>query len=281
MDLSVVALVLLAALFHASWNALVKVNGDRLAVMALITGASGLICLPLLPLLPLPAPESWPFLALSVLWHVGYQLFLLQAYRHGDLGHVYPIARGVAPLLVLGIAFLVAGEIVGFGQVAAILVMAAGIISLAFRGGPPLRYDPRPVFYALGTAIFIASYTVTDGSGARLAGSPHGYTVWLFVLNAVPMTVIAVVARGRDTGAAVRRHWRHGLAGGALSLAAYWLVIWALTLGPMGPVAALRETSVIFAAIIGALFLKESFGRFRIAAASLVAAGILLLRLAG
>lgn len=281
MDLSVVALVLLAALFHASWNALVKVNGDRLAVMALITAGSGLICLPILPFLPLPAPASWPYMALSVLWHIGYQLFLLQAYRHGDLGHVYPIARGVAPLLVLGLAFLVAGETVGGGQVTAILVMAAGIVSLAFRGGPLLRDDPRPVLYALGTAVFIASYTVTDGSGARLAGSPHSYTVWLFALNAVPMTVIAIAVRGRDTAAALRRHWRYGLAGGALSLAAYWLVIWALTLGPMGPVAALRETSVLFAAIIGAVFLKESFGRFRIAAAGLVAAGILLLRLSG
>lgn len=278
MDLSVVALVLLAAVFHASWNALVKVNGDRLTVMALITGGSGLICLPLLPFLPPPDPASWPYLGLSVLWHVGYQLFLLQAYRHGDLGHVYPIARGAAPLLVLGLAFLVAGESVGAGQVAAIIVMAAGIISLAFRGGPPLKDDPRPVLYALGTAVFIASYTVTDGSGARLTGSPHSYTVWLFALNAVPMTAIVVAVRGRDTLAACRRHWRHGLAGGALSLAAYWLVIWALTLGPMGPVAALRETSVIFAAVIGAVFLRESFGRFRIAAAGLVAVGILLLR---
>lgn len=279
MELSVVALVLLAALFHASWNALVKVNGDRLAVMTLITAGGGLICLPILPFLPLPDPASWPYIGLSILWHVGYQLFLLQAYRHGDLGHVYPIARGAAPLLVLGLAYLVAGETVGIGQVAAIVVMAAGIISLAFRGGPPLKDDPRPVLYALGTAVFIASYTVTDGSGARIAGSPHSYTVWLFTLNAVPMTIIGVAARGRETAAAVREHWRPGMAGAALSLAAYWLVIWALTLGPMGPVSALRETSVILAAIIGAVFLKESFGRFRIAAAALVAVGIVLLRL--
>lgn len=279
MELSVVALVLLAALFHASWNALVKVNGDRLAVMTLITAGGGLICLPILPFLPPPDPASWPYLALSILWHTGYQMFLLQAYRHGDLGHVYPIARGAAPLLVLGLAWLVAGETVGIGQVAAIAVMAAGIISLAFRGGPPLKHDPRPVLYALGTAVFIASYTVTDGSGARIAGSPHSYTVWLFTLNAVPMTIIGIAARGRETAAAIREHWRHGMAGAALSLAAYWLVIWALTLGPMGPVSALRETSVILAAIIGAVFLKESFGRFRIAAAALVAVGIVLLRL--
>lgn len=280
MDPSVAALVLLAALLHAGWNVLVKLSGDRLTVMALITGGAGVVSCAALPFLPAPHPAAWPYIAASVALHVGYNLFLLRAYRHGDLGQVYPIARGTAPLLVAALAPLVAGERLEPGALVAVLVISAGIIALAFRGGPPVRDDPRAVLYALGTAAFIATYTVVDGLGARLAGTPHGYTAWLFALDGVPLPALALWLRGRAAlGPAVRRHWPAGLGGGAMSLAAYWLVIWALTLGPMAPVAALREVSVVFAAVLATVLLKERFGLWRIAAATTVALGVVLLRI--
>lgn len=279
MEPAVLALVLLAAVLHAGWNAVLKVNGDRVAVMALISVSSGLLCLPVLPVLTPPAAPAWPYLALSVVLHLGYQLFLVQAYRHGDLGQAYPIARGTAPLVVTGLAYLFAGETLAPQQLAAIVVMVAGIVSLAFTGGGPLRHSGHPILFALGTAIFIAGYTVSDGLGARQAGTAHSYVIWLFTLNTLPMLLVALAVRRRDFGVAVRRNWRPGLIGGAMSLAAYWLVIWALTLGLMGPVAALRETSVLFAALIGALLLGEQGGRARILSAGLVAGGLLLLHI--
>lgn len=279
MEPAVLALVLLAALLHAGWNALLKVNGDRLAAMALITVSSGLVCLPGLVLLPPPEPESWVFLAISVALHLGYQLFLVEAYRHGDLGQAYPIARGTAPLIVTFLAFAFADETLAPQQIAAIGVMVAGIVSLAFSGDMPLRRNRHSLLFALGTAAFIAGYTVSDGMGARRAGLAHSYVVWLFALNAVPMLVVALAARRRAWAATVRASWKPGLAGGAMSLAAYWLVIWALTLGQMGPVAALRETSVLFAALIGTLLLGEPGTRRRVLSAGLVAGGLLLLHL--
>ena len=279
MEWSVGGLVLLAAVLHAGWNALVKVTGDRLVVMAVITTGSGLIALAGLPFVALPDRASWPFLAASVVLHIGYNLFLVRAYRHGDLGQVYPIARGSAPLLVLALAYFAAGERVSALDLAAVVVIAVGLGSLAFRAGMPSIHDRATLAYAFGTALFIAGYTVVDGMGARQAGSAHGYALWLFVLDGIPITVIAIALRGRAFARSVTAHWRAGLAGGAMSLAAYWLVIWAMTVAPMALVAALRETSVVFAALIAAVILKEGFGPRRIAAAALVAAGVVLLRL--
>ncbi len=279
MDLSVAALVLLAALLHAGWNALVKVQGDRLVVMALIAAFAGLLSVFALPFVGAPARAAWPYLATSVVLHTGYKLFLIQAYRYGDLGHVYPVARGVAPLIVLAASVMLVGEALAGTSVLAIFVIGAGVISLAFRGGLPIRDDPRPLVYALGTATFIASYTVVDAIGARLAGTPHGYSAWLFLLDALPISLIALLRRRETAIGLLRRHWLAGLGGATMSLGAYWLVIWAVTLGPIAPVAALRETSVIFAAVIATVLLKERFGRWRVAASGAVALGLVLLRL--
>ncbi len=279
MDLTVAALVLLAALLHAGWNAMLKLNGDRLAVMAMIALGSGVIAAFLVPFVPAPHPASWPYIAASVALHTGYKLFLVRAYRHGDLGQVYPIARGTAPLIVVAVAYLLLGERLGLFGMAAVLAVAAGILSLAFVPGRSLGADRHAILFALGTALFIAAYTVVDGVGARLAGTPHGYVLWLFVFDALPFTAIALVSRGAAFVTALQASWRPGVAGCLMSVAAYWLVIWALTLGPMGPVAALRETSVLFAALLGSVLLKEGFGPRRIAAAGLVAAGVVLLRL--
>jgi drug/metabolite transporter (DMT)-like permease len=276
MDAGVVALVLLAALLHAGWNIVLKVKGDRLLVMTLIANGASAIAICLLPFVPVPPLGAWPYLATSLVLQCGYHVFLIQAYRYGDLGQVYPIARGAAPVFVLLPAALVAGDRLTVLSAVAVLVIAAGIASLAFHRGA-LR-DSRPVLYALGTAAFIAAYTVVDGLGARETGSPHAYTLWLFAINGMPLVAMSLAWHGRRTFAFVRDNWRVGVAGGAMSLSAYWLVVWALSRAPMAQVAALRETSVVFAAILATVFLKESFGPSRIAASCAVAGGIVMLR---
>lgn len=278
MEATAVLLVLVAALLHAGWNALVKLSGDHLLLLAVLHANSAIIALLFVPVLPLPAPASWPYLAASVVLHVGYLLFLVGAYRHGDLGHVYPLARGSAPLLVTIVSLTILGEGLSAQTLAAVLIIAFGILALAFHGGVSVLKEREAVAYALGTGVFIAAYTVVDGVGARLAGSPHAYAAWLFTLDGLCFIVLVILWRGRALYTTWRADWQGALLGGAMSLAAYWLVIWAMTLGPIAPVSALRETSVIFAPIIGALFLKESFARRRVAAAVVVVVGVVLLR---
>jgi drug/metabolite transporter (DMT)-like permease len=280
MDSSTIGLVLFSALLHAGWNAVVKIRGERLVAMAMISAGAGLTALACLPFAPAPAPASWPWLAFSIVLQTGYKLFLLGAYRHGDLGQVYPIARGTAPLLVTLVTLVFLDEPLAPAELGAVLVITSGVAALALRGGGSLRRDPRPVLYALGTAVFIASYTLIDGTGARIAGSPHGYALWLFVFDAVPIALIALWRHGAGGLAQARRNLAAGLIGGVMALGSYWLVIWALTLGPMAPVAALRETGVVFAMFLGAAFLKERLGAWRLASVAAVAAGVVLLRLA-
>ena len=275
----VAALVLVAALLHAGWHTLIKLDGDALVMTAAIALGAAAVALVAMPFVAIPAAQSWPYILASVAIHQGYFLFLLNAYRLGDLSQVYPIARGTAPLLVLGAAWALAGERVGIGGTAAVILVALGIASLAWRGDRARLGHSRAIVYALGTAVCIAAYTVVDGIGARLAGSPHSYSVWLFVLDAIPIAVIAVARRGRAAFVTLRRNGLAALGGGAMQLLAYGLVIWALTLAPMALVAALRETSVVFAALLGALVLKEPFGPRRIVAVSLVCTGVVLLRL--
>lgn len=277
MDAGVVALVLLSALLHAGWNIVLKVKGDRLLVMTLIANGASLIALCLIPFAPVPPLSAWPYFAISLVLQCGYHVFLIQAYRYGDLGQVYPVARGAAPVFVLLPAVFIAGDRLSALSAIAVLVIAAGIASLALQKGA-LHAGHRPVLYALGTAAFIAAYTVVDGLGARETGSPHAYTLWLFAMNGVPLAAMSLLWHGRRTFAFARDNWRVGLAGGAMSLGAYWLVVWALSIAPMAQVAALRETSVVFAAILATVFLKERFGPPRIAAACVVAGGIVMLR---
>ena len=281
MDVAVTTLVLCAALLHAGWNVAVKAGADPLLTLALIMAFAGLAVLPAVPFLPFPQAASHPYLAVSLALHVGYSLFLLLAYRVGDLSAVYPLARGSAPLLVGGFSLLFTGEVLKGLQGWGVLLISLGIVSLAFHRGMPGRREGAPILFALGTGVFIASYTVVDATGVRLAGNPHSYTAWLFLLHALPLLAIAFALRGRRVWGYLGRHWKPGLVGGIFSLLAYGIVLWALSIAPMASVAALRETSVIFAAVIGALFLQEPFGRLRIGAAVLIAVGIVLLNTGG
>ena len=280
MGYDVIALVLLAALLHAGWNAMLKVAIDRLALMALLSGTASVLSLAAIPFLPLPASAAWPYLAGSTVLHVGYQVFLVAAYRHGDLAQVYPIARGGAPVLVTLVTVGVLGQALPAPTLAGIGAVTIGIMCLSLRSRRPwFRGDGRAVGYALGTAGFIAGYTLCDGYGVRAAENPHAYTAWLFLLQGLPIIVIAAIVLRGGLVTMAERAWQRGAAAGAMSLAAYWLVLWALSLGAIAPVATLRETSVVFAALIGSLFLKETMNRWRLLAVTLVACGIILLKL--
>lgn len=280
LPIEVAALVLLAAFLHAAWNALVKAGQDRLMVLTIANGTGVLISLLIAPFVSPPLPVSWPFLAASVVLHTGYYFFLIHAYRVGDLSHVYPLARGLSPILVAVLAAVFANEIPPPWGMLGVVLACAGITSLAFEGGNPWRGDRRPLAYAAGTAVFIASYTLADGMGVRRAGDALGYIVWLMILDGLPITLFTAYARRNQLVAALRGNWRAGCTSGALQFGAYALVIWAMSLGAMASVSALRETSVIFAAFIGAVVLKERVGAVRICAAILVAVGIVLMRVA-
>ncbi len=280
MDFTLVVLVLTAALLHASWNAMIKSGSDRLLSMTLIIGFGSLASGAALPFVNVPAPESWIFLLISFLVHFGYFFFLVRAYQAGDLSHVYPVARGSAPLLVAIGAALLAGEIPTIGEIAGLLFASLGIAAFALERGGGGKWDGRPFLMALGVGATIGVYTVADGLGVRLSGDPIAFILWLFFICGLPLIAYSLVFRRRDLWPYLGSHWlRTGVLGGTICAIAYGLVIWALARAPMAHVSALRETSVVFAAIIGAVFLGESFGFRRVLAALTVAAGITAMRL--
>jgi drug/metabolite transporter (DMT)-like permease len=279
--LAVTAAVLAAAVLHASWNALAARLPDKLAGLGAI-GLAQLVLLPLaLALVAPPAAPSRPYVLVSSTMHVGYDLLLLNGYQVGDLSQVYPLARGLAPLLVAGAAALLAGERLGPVGLAGVTLVCLGLISLTFAGGWPTRGDRPALAYAAATGVMIAAYTVVDGLGVRQAGAALGYIVWLNGLHGVGMLACAVAARGRALPAGVRRALPVGTLIMVLSVLAYGLVLWAQQRGALAAVAALRETSVLLAAAIGAALFNERFGRVRVTAAALVAAGIVLLNVPG
>jgi len=277
-SIEVAAFVLLAASLHAGWNALIKIRGDRLIVMAVVTLAGSMISLPFLLFVESPHPAVWPLLALTILLHTGYHLFLPLAYNHGDLGQVYPIARGIAPLLVALGAFVVAGETLGPLSLAGVLCLAAGVISLTFDRKSGLGTNPKAVFYALVTGFFIASYTIVDGLGVRESGSILGFAVWLTVGDGLLTAFIVYCWKGNVVWRVARRNLGTATLGGAMQVGAYWIIIWALALAPMAMVSALRETSVLFAALLSTFLLKEGFGVWRFVSAGLVTLGLVLSR---
>lgn len=278
MAIDVAAVVLLAAALHAGWNALIKIQGDRLAVMAAVTLAGSLLSLPLLAFVPAPAPASWPFLALTIVLHTGYHLFLPTAYRYGDLGQVYPIARGSAPLLVTVGAFLIAGEKLPPLALLGVVCLAVGVIALAFDRTSAARVNGKAVLFALVTATCIAAYTVVDGIGVRRSEGILGFAVWLTVGDGLLTAAVVFWWRGTSAARVFRQSAGTAFLGGAMQVGAYWIIVWALAVAPMGVVSALRETSVLFAAILSTFVLREGFGVWRFVSASFVTLGLVLSR---
>jgi drug/metabolite transporter (DMT)-like permease len=217
----------------------------------------------------------------SVVLHLGYYLALTEAYRRADMSQIYPIARGGAPLLTACASLLVVREPIAVQAAFGIVFLGAGVALLSLRGArkhEPL--DPVAVAFALATAVIICGYTLVDGSGARAAGNPHAYAAALFVIDSIPLLVFIAWRDGPAGLSALTRFAAPGLVAGALSFASYWIAIWAMTVAPIALVAALRETSVLFAAAIALVILKEPFGPVRALAAALIVTGLLLIRLA-
>jgi drug/metabolite transporter (DMT)-like permease len=278
LGLGVTLAVLGAALAHATWNAIVKSSRDVLLETTIVIVGAGAAALPFAFFVAPPAPAAWPYLAASLTIHIAYYVALIGAYRAGDLSHGYPIMRGVAPLLVALCAVPWLGEAPRPATWAGVLLICSGVLSLGLAGFH-WRTSRTSTGWALANAVIIASYTLVDASGIRLSGSPEGYVVWLFLLDALPFPLIVLALRGRELVAHGRRYWWRGLAGGVLSAVAYGIALWAMTRAPVAAVAALRETSVLFAALIGAYVLREGHVRRRIGGAAAVVAGVIALKL--
>jgi drug/metabolite transporter (DMT)-like permease len=274
MSLAVFLAVLFAAALHAGWNALVKLGLDRFSSILFLALVQGGIALVLLPWFGLPPGAAWPWVLAGSALHSGYKLVLIRAYGHGDLSQVYPLARGTAPLIVAVAGALFLGEAMDLARGGAVAAIAAGIMLMAGTGG----LTRAGLGWALATAAFTASYTLADGVGARIAGSASAFTLTMFVLDGLIMLAFGLAARGRAAILALLPAWRGGLAAGAMSLSAYWIAIWAFTQAPLAMVAALRETSVLFAMLIAALLLKERLTPRRWAAGGLILAGVALMR---
>jgi drug/metabolite transporter (DMT)-like permease len=280
MDLIVFLAVLAAALMHAAWNAVIRVGLDRFSSILLLSMTQSGLALILLPFVALPAPAAWPWVAGASVLHTGYKLFLIRAYQHGDLSQIYPLARGAAPPIVALGGILLLGERLHPLGYAAVAAIALGVALMAFRGGASsARLSGKALGYALATAAFVAAYTLADGKGARLAETATGFAMWMFVGDGLIMLLYTLATRGRAGLKAVLPAWRTGLPAGTLSLGSYWIALWAFTQAPVALVAALRETSVLFALLIGALFLREEAGRWRVAAGLCIGAGVVMMRL--
>ena len=274
LSLTVTFAVIAAAVTHAAWNAIAHGIKDQTLAFALI-GVGGIaVGIPLVIVAAMPRGDCWPYLLGSVAIHVFYNLLLMQCYRLGEFSQVYPLARGTSPLVVTILAAIFIHEHLTLPQVAGVLVVSAGLVTLVLAGRRPGR---AAFAAAVGTGLTIAAYTTVDGVGVRLSGSPVGYIGWLMVLESLCVPMFAVFRRRDVLLKQPKRILLAGLAAGALSVLAYGLVLWAQTRGALAPIAALRETSVIFGAIIGTLIFREPFGRSRIAATVLVATGIVLL----
>jgi drug/metabolite transporter (DMT)-like permease len=281
MTLAVTLLVLAAAAMHASWNALVKAGRDKVVMQSLVMVFGGIPAAVLLPFVPVPKPESWPFLVLSLAVHGVYYVTLVNAYRLGALSQVYPIARGAAPLMIALGAWAFAGEAMSWLEWLGVVIASVGIMSLFAPTGLARDEEVRAIGFALATAITIALYSLADGIGVRRAGEAAGYICWLLALDAIPVLLVTLYLRRGRVAASFRPHLAIAAGGGMLAALGYGIVIWAMGRAPLAHVSALRETSVILAALIGTLLLGEPFGRRRVLAAILVAGGNGLLHAAG
>jgi drug/metabolite transporter (DMT)-like permease len=280
MDTFVFGAVLFAALCHAGWNAAVKRGLDPLVSTILISIGAALVGLAILAVTGWPNVSAWPWVIASVLIHLIYFAALIESYAAGDMGLVYPLARGSAPLMTaLAVAALLDEQLRFLGWLG-IVALAVGVLLLSLRGSRDLaRLDRRAIGFALLTAVTICAYTVVDGIGARRAGSAHAYAAAMFAGIGVAMALYALARRGSGIFALMAPHWKLGLGGGVMQVTSYGIAIWAMTVAPIALVGALRETSVLFGAILAVVLLKEPILLPRIAAALLIVAGLVMIRL--
>jgi phosphonate utilization associated putative membrane protein len=270
--------VLLGALLHASWNAIVKSSEDQALDTAVMQICGSVLAVPVLLLVGLPPRAAWPYIGASVLIHIGYYTTLSRAYRHGDLGLAYPLMRGTAPLLVALAALFVFDERLSLLAWIGVLAVAGGVVALGLSAAGVRRL--HTVGFALANAVMIMLYTLVDGTGVRVAGDALQYITALFLMNSWPFALTVFARRGpAAVWAHARRRWAWGFAGAAASATSYGIALWAMTRAPVAVVAALRETSVLFAAVIGTWFLREAFTVRRAIGTAVIVAGVMALRL--
>jgi drug/metabolite transporter (DMT)-like permease len=281
MPVSVVAVVLVAAALHATWNAIAKAVPDQMAVLTMLTLTPMVCALIALPFVPVPEPAAWPPLAASAVVQAGYSVLLLRSYRLGNFTQAYPIARGTGPLLVAGAAAVLLAEPLLPLQWAGVVLVSVSLAGIAFTRRPSLD-DRKAILAAVLTGVAIATYTVLDGYGVRRSGSAIGYAAYLFLLMGPIVPVYALVQRGRAALVeSVRAHWALSTTAGVLTMVAYGLVVWAQTKGSLAAVAALRESSVVIAAALGVVVFRERLSPVRIVASIGVAVGIALINVVG
>jgi drug/metabolite transporter (DMT)-like permease len=270
--------VLGAALAHATWNAMIKSSRNVLLDTTLVVFFAGAVTAPFMLVVDVPVAAAWPYIVASMVLHLGYYVALVGAYRAGDLSHGYPIMRGVAPLLVSVCALAWLGEVPTPAVWAGVLLICSGVLSLGFAGFH-WATSRAALGWALLNAVIIGSYTLVDAAGVRASGKAQVYVVWLFALDALPFSLLIAYVKRKEIFPYARQFWLRGVVGGALSAGAYGVVLWAMTRAPVAAVAALRETSVIFAALMGAWLLREGHIARRVAGAAIVAAGVVALKL--
>ncbi len=273
-----ISLVLFAALLHASWNALTKASGDPFVNVAVVTTTGGVLALPWMFALPVPTGETWIWLGFSALIHYVYQFSLARMYQLGDLSQVYPIARGLAPLGVAGLAALFAREHLALHQTLGLVLASSAIIVLG-RSGQRRPSNRGAVGMALLTALLIGTYTYSDAQGVRSVDRPERFIAWSFFLGCVPFALTTIAIRRRAGLIALRRDGLRAVGGGVMATIGYGIALWAMSRAPMASIASLRESSVLFAALLGTRLLGESFGRTRVVAAMLLVAGLVLVQL--
>jgi drug/metabolite transporter (DMT)-like permease len=279
MSYEVMLIVLLAALMHAAWNALIKSGDNKLLDTVILVTGAGVVSAAILPLLPAPAEASRPFLVVSVAIHCLYFYLVAVTYRSGDLSFAYPIMRGSAPLMTSVLAAAVVGEPIGSGGWLGILLLCGGILWLAQDGLKSAHDQKSALFFGLLNAVVIVGYTIVDGLGARASQNAWSYVLWMFFLNMFPLLAIGFMSDAREILSTPVRRWLKGAVGGMCSVCAYGLALWAMTQAPIALVAALRETSVLFGTALGALMLRERFGYARWFAATLITAGAFALKI--
>jgi drug/metabolite transporter (DMT)-like permease len=279
LDRHVFSAVPAAAAMHAGWNAALKLELEPLLATTLIEGAGGLLALPMLVVTGFPSLPAWPWLISSVTIHLAYFVVLSAAYARADMSQVYPIARGGAPLLTATASTVLLGEAIDELQLLGIACLGCSVAAMSLVGRRSgTQFDPRAVGLAMTTALIICGYTLVDGSGARAAGDARAYSVALFVLQPIPLIAFTLWRRGRRGLLPMKRFWRQGLSGGGLALGSYSIAIWAMTVAPIAAVAALRESSVLFAAVIAVIFLKEPLQWPRVVLAAAILASLILIR---
>jgi drug/metabolite transporter (DMT)-like permease len=271
----VLAAVLASAVLHAGWNVAVRAQRDRRREMALVILGAVMLAVVILPFLPPPDRASWPYLAVSGVLHVVYFILIAEAYTHGGVSLAYPLMRGTAPMLTAVVAMAALGETLSLASACGIACISVGVVLMARRSGQP--GEARAIRFALANAVVIAGYTLTDALGARASQSPVAYTLWVEPLACIP--TLAWLLRGRYGSLPGRRDLLRGLGGGGASVGAYAIALWAMTLAPIAPVAAVRETSMLFGVAFARLFLGERPGLRGWGAALLIAAGAAVMRL--